>query len=144
MPGTKIGGIKAAATNKAKYGEDFYVRNGAKGGSAPYKSPRGFAANKEIARSAGRLGGTISRRKPANKAYNEETTWNANQANSASSESSTSTNKTCDICKQPYKGPGIVKGYCSTCAPDFHDDEANRLARALIQPKSRWWHWFKR
>jgi hypothetical protein len=29
MAGTKDGGAKAAATNKAKYGSDFYARIGA-------------------------------------------------------------------------------------------------------------------
>lgn len=32
MSGSKIGGQKAAATNKARYGEDFYRVMGAKGG----------------------------------------------------------------------------------------------------------------
>ena len=32
MAGTKEGGAKSAATNKAKYGENFYKENGAKGG----------------------------------------------------------------------------------------------------------------
>lgn len=32
MAGTKAGGLKAAATNKAKYGEGFYARIGRMGG----------------------------------------------------------------------------------------------------------------
>ena len=32
MSGTKTGGQKAAATNKKKYGPDFYARIGFKGG----------------------------------------------------------------------------------------------------------------
>ena len=32
MPGTKEGGKKAAATNKARHGKDFYAKIGAKGG----------------------------------------------------------------------------------------------------------------
>ena len=32
MAGTKSGGKAAAATNKSKYGADFYARIGAKGG----------------------------------------------------------------------------------------------------------------
>ena len=32
MSGTKAGGIRAAATNKAKYGKDFYSIQGRKGG----------------------------------------------------------------------------------------------------------------
>lgn len=60
MVGTKAGGEKAAATNKAKYGEDFYVRNGRKGGQNGHTG--GFFANRELAREAGRKGGLISRR----------------------------------------------------------------------------------
>ena len=62
MAGTKAGGIKAAATNKARYGEDFYKRNGAKGGKAPTDKPKGFACNHERAVEAGRKGGLISKR----------------------------------------------------------------------------------
>ena len=60
MAGTKAGGMKAAATNKAKFGSDFYAKIGAKGG----KNGRtgGFAANPELARIAGAKGGRISRR----------------------------------------------------------------------------------
>ena len=61
MSGTVAGGKKAAATNKAKYGEDFYKRNGAKGGRNGHTG--GFAANRELARLAGAKGGKISRRK---------------------------------------------------------------------------------
>lgn len=65
MPGTKIGGAKAAATNKTRYGEDFYkIRGklGGKAGSGPdYKG--GFAGDSELAARAGRLGGKVSRRK---------------------------------------------------------------------------------
>ena len=32
MAGTVLGGKAAAATNKAKYGKDFYAKIGAKGG----------------------------------------------------------------------------------------------------------------
>lgn len=60
MAGTKAGGLKAAAKNKAKDPE-FYARIGAKGG----KNGRtgGFAANPELARTAGAKGGRISRRR---------------------------------------------------------------------------------
>lgn len=67
MSGTKAGGLKAVATNKAKYGEDFYKRAGAKGGKAPTDKPKGFACNHERAVEAGRKGGTISRRGKAKK-----------------------------------------------------------------------------
>ena len=60
MAGTKAGGAKAAATNKAKYGKDFYARIGAMGGKMGHTG--GFFANRELARVAGARGGRISRR----------------------------------------------------------------------------------
>lgn len=66
MAGTKIGGMKAAATNKAKHGSDFYAKIGAKGGKNGHTG--GFAANPDLARRAGALGGKISRRRPKNTA----------------------------------------------------------------------------
>lgn len=63
MAGTKEGGKKAAAANKAKYGSDFYAKIGAKGGKLGRTG--GFAANPELARVAGAKGGRISRRKKA-------------------------------------------------------------------------------
>lgn len=65
MAGTKIGGAKAASTNKQKHGTDFYARIGAMGGKKGRTG--GFAANPELARIAGAKGGRISRRgkKPA-------------------------------------------------------------------------------
>ena len=60
MPGTKIGGQKAAQTNKAKYGDDFYKIQGRKGGRNGHTG--GFAANRELARIAGAKGGAKSRR----------------------------------------------------------------------------------
>lgn len=62
MAGTVIGGKRAATTNKEKYGDDFYRIQGAKGGKTSYGKPKGFAANRELARTAGAKGGTISRR----------------------------------------------------------------------------------
>lgn len=61
IAGTKIGGMKAAATNKVKYGSDFYAKIGAKGGRNG--NTGGFAANPDLARRAGALGGRISKRK---------------------------------------------------------------------------------
>lgn len=66
MAGTKAGGMKAAATNKAKYGKEFYARIGKKGGQNGHTG--GFAANPALARIAGAKGGRISRRGPAKKA----------------------------------------------------------------------------
>lgn len=63
MPGTIEGGRKAAATNKKKYGEEFYANIGRKGGRNGHTG--GFAANPELAREAGRKGGLISKRGPA-------------------------------------------------------------------------------
>jgi uncharacterized protein len=60
MAGTKAGGKAAAATNKAKYGPDFYAKIGAKGGQLGRTG--GFYANRELARLAGQKGGRISRR----------------------------------------------------------------------------------
>lgn len=65
MSGTQIGGRKAAATNKAKYGKDFYASIGRKGGQNGHTG--GFAANRELARIAGAMGGRISRRGKAKK-----------------------------------------------------------------------------
>lgn len=65
MAGTKEGGRKAAATNKAKYGEDFYREMGRIGGRNGHTG--GFASNPELARIAGSIGGKISKRGPAKK-----------------------------------------------------------------------------
>ena len=75
MAGTKAGGLKAAQTNKDIHGADFYQRVGSKGGKV--KSPtKGFGTpthcacdlveyTHTIAECAGKVGGTISRRKKA-------------------------------------------------------------------------------
>lgn len=60
MAGTKSGGQKAAATNKALHGSDFYAKIGAIGGKKGRTG--GFAANPALARIAGAKGGRISRR----------------------------------------------------------------------------------
>jgi general stress protein YciG len=65
MAGTKAGGKKAAATNKAKYGKDFYAEIGRKGGKNGHTG--GFAANPALAKIAGAKGGRISRRGKAKK-----------------------------------------------------------------------------
>ena len=65
MAGTKAGGLKAAATNKAKYGDEFYARIGRKGGQRG--TTGGFYANRELARIAGAKGGKLSKRGPAKK-----------------------------------------------------------------------------
>lgn len=66
MAGTKQGGKAAAATNKAKYGEDFYVRLGAKGGSngrtGGFWHAKYVLGDTEKISLAGAKGGAISRR----------------------------------------------------------------------------------
>ena len=62
MSGTLEGGRKARDKNYKRYGEDFYRNIGRKGGSAPTEKPKGFAANPELARKAGAIGGRVSRR----------------------------------------------------------------------------------
>ena len=93
MSGTLDGGRKAAATNKAKYGKEFYADIGRKGGRNGHTG--GFAANPELARIAGAKGGKKSKRGPAKRGgrvisanYNEaqlarireELGWNDDQA----------------------------------------------------------------
>lgn len=63
MPGNRAGGLKAAATNKHRYGENWYARIGRIGGQNG--NTGGFAANLELARIAGAKGGKISKRGPA-------------------------------------------------------------------------------
>ena len=65
MAGTKAGGQKAAATNKAKYGKDFYAEIGRKGGRNGHTG--GFAANPALAKIAGAKGGRVSKRGNAKK-----------------------------------------------------------------------------
>ena len=61
MSGTRYGGLKAAETNKQKYGREFYQNIGRKGGKACV--PKGFALmDIEKIKNAGRKGGTISKR----------------------------------------------------------------------------------
>lgn len=59
MAGTKSGGIKTAATNKAKYGSDYYSKIGRRGGKRGRTG--GFAYSPEKAAEAGKKGGRLSR-----------------------------------------------------------------------------------
>lgn len=59
MAGTVLGGKKAAAKIKAK-DPDFYMKIGSKGGRNG--NTGGFAANLELARIAGAIGGRKSKR----------------------------------------------------------------------------------
>ena len=60
MAGTPAGGRKAAATNKQRYGLNFYESIGRKGGKISRGG--GFAMNRALAVEAGRRGGKASRR----------------------------------------------------------------------------------
>lgn len=60
MAGTRAGGLRAAATNKTRYGLNFYEQIGRKGGKISRGG--GFAVNRELAVEAGRKGGRASRR----------------------------------------------------------------------------------
>ena len=65
MSGTKIGGLKAAAKNKAN-NPNFYQEIALKAQeswAANGRKPRGFEARPDIAKLAGQRGGTISRRR---------------------------------------------------------------------------------
>jgi hypothetical protein len=55
MAGTKKGGLAAAATNKERYGEDYYKKLGSKGGKLG--TTGGFYANRKLASIAGAKGG---------------------------------------------------------------------------------------
>lgn len=79
MSGTKAGGKKAAATNIAKYGKDFYRnmgkiggRNGHTGGFASTGVGRDGLTGYERARIAGAKGGKISKRGKAKKQQEED------------------------------------------------------------------------
>lgn len=61
MAGTKAGGIKSRNTNILRHGNDFFREIGAKGGRTKGVK-KGFAANPEVARRAGRIGGARSKR----------------------------------------------------------------------------------
>lgn len=70
MAGTRAGGLKAAATNKARYGDgtdgrpNFYMRIGAIGGSLSRGGGFAFGGEKgrALAVKAGQKGGKASRR----------------------------------------------------------------------------------
>lgn len=61
MAATRQGGKKASVTNRAKYGETFYAKIGAAGGRNGRTG--GFWVNRELARTAGAIGGRKSSRK---------------------------------------------------------------------------------
>lgn len=73
MPGTKAGGLKAKETNLQRHGDDFYKRIGSKGGQNGHTG--GFAANRELAKTAGAKGGAMSRRGLAGTKKEKEFVW---------------------------------------------------------------------
>lgn len=70
MAGNKEGDLKTAAKNTAK-DPDFYRRIGRIGGRNGHGG--GFAANRELAKRAGAIGGKISKRGPAKAPARRET-----------------------------------------------------------------------
>lgn len=59
MSGTRAGAARAKRTIIERRGEKFFAEIGAKGGRAK-GIKKGFAANPELARAAGRIGGARS------------------------------------------------------------------------------------
>ena len=60
MPGTKAGGLKAAATNIERHGKQFYRTIGIIGGK--HKGPKGFSLMpRDQVVAAGRKGGLVSK-----------------------------------------------------------------------------------
>ena len=70
MPGTTRGGLRAAKTNKQRYGQDFYEKIGRAGGKISHGG--GFTNNPDLAREAGRIGGLRSRRSKAQQAETDQ------------------------------------------------------------------------
>lgn len=56
-PQRRADGIKAAKTMRARYGKNYFERIGKKGGSRTNTKPKGFEANRSLARIAGARGG---------------------------------------------------------------------------------------
>jgi general stress protein YciG len=58
----RASGIKARNTIIAKHGEQYYARIGKIGGSRTDTKPKGFEADRALARRAGAKGGAASRK----------------------------------------------------------------------------------
>ena len=118
MAGTLEGGRRTRAKLLAK-DPDYYKKLGAKGGSAPTKYPKGFAAMpREKVSAAGKKGGAISRR--GKKSSKMETAWVQDQTLSNDSSSSMNTKtitakcRSCLFVKRDVNSDGL----CPRCA-DF-------------------------
>lgn len=61
MAGSHDQGMKAAETNRERYGKDYYQRLSAKSHQYPRNKPQGFAAVPGLASAAGRKGGAAPR-----------------------------------------------------------------------------------
>jgi len=61
MSGNRKGGLKAARTNKDRYGMNFYEKIGRIGGKK--STGGGFTNNPELAKIAGKKGGKASQRR---------------------------------------------------------------------------------
>ena len=81
MSGTLEGGRKAAKTNRRYHGRDFYARIGSMGGRK-LGVCKGFAANPELARTAGYKGGKKSSRKGVRKGEGKKKVYYGEDENS--------------------------------------------------------------
>lgn len=59
----RAAGLKAKRTILAQHGSDYYAKIGRKGGSRTDTRPKGFEADRALARLAGAKGGAASRKK---------------------------------------------------------------------------------
>lgn len=63
MAGNKDGAKRAVETNKQKYGKDYYSKIGSRSWSNPDRSREtGFALNRDLAREAGKKGGSKTKK----------------------------------------------------------------------------------
>lgn len=59
----RASGLKAKRTIIAQHGSDYYAKIGRKGGSQTDTRPKGFEADRALARIAGAKGGAAARKK---------------------------------------------------------------------------------
>ena len=122
MSGTRSGGLEAAKTNKAKYGDDFYSRIGATGGRNGHTG--GFAYG-DNGKKFGRAGGYMSRRsrrikrgeRLRNDEYNELVplairalgTLRLNLFLTKQTSKATLTHRRIDVCNTPNRGVSNIR-----------------------------------